>query len=280
MVSGLKNDSRVKKKQKIVFAKDKKQAVIAMLVIFVFLGNSVRMIVEHYQKEAREKALLAQAAKTPMDQTIAGMDAMNAPIADPAEQAQPSKEEIKQDMDKTANDIYMETVKIKNREKSLLKSQEDVAITPKDLKLNRNIKRVSIVVANSGRTNPFLPESESLPASLAYLTSPPQTVPENSEAGEVMSTTISGILFDKYSPSAIINISGADYLVKKGDIINGYKILAIEKNLVLVKLGNNTYKAGVGELLAKTGLNYNTIANLNKKFGGNNVTINVKKKGY
>ncbi len=84
---------------------------------------------------------------------------------------------------------------------------------------------------------------------------------------------------DKYSPSAIINIEGSDYLVKRGDIINHYKVLYIGKNDVIVQLGKNIYKAGVGELLSPTDLNYNTIANLNKKFGGNNVQISVKKKG-
>lgn len=144
-------------------------------------------------------------------------------------------------------------------------------------------KTIKIAVTEGGRSNPFLPDSENvLPASLGNLslTYPPEQLATGSEASKVMDTTISGILYDKYSPSAIVQFGGSDYLVKKGDIINKYRVLAIYKDKVVVQLGKNIYKAGVGELLELDKVNYNTIANLEKKFGGNNVSINVKKKGY
>lgn len=76
-------------------------------------------------------------------------------------------------------------------------------------------------------------------------------------------------MFDKYNPSAIINIEDTDYLVRSGDVINGYKILAISPQTVTVQLGSNIYKAGVGEIVTKDeGLNYNQVSNLSKKFGG------------
>ena len=100
------------------------------------------------------------------------------------------------------------------------------------------------------------------------LISPPETVVENSEAAKIMDTVVSGILYDKFSPSAILNIDGNDYLVKKGDTINNYKVLAIAQNSVTVKLGNNTYTAGIGELLTEGSVNYNDVSNLSKKFGG------------
>ena len=53
---------------------------------------------------------------------------------------------------------------------------------------------------------------------------------------------ISGILYDKFSPSAILNIEGTDYLVKKGDVVNNYKVLNILEDSVTVKLGENVYK--------------------------------------
>jgi hypothetical protein len=83
-----------------------------------------------------------------------------------------------------------------------------------------------------------------------------------------MDTIVSGILYDKFSPSAILNIEGSDYLVKKGDVVNNYKILNISQDSVSVKLGNNTYKAGIGEILTEGSINYNNVSNLNKKFGG------------
>jgi hypothetical protein len=65
-----------------------------------------------------------------------------------------------------------------------------------------------------------------------------------------------------------LNIEGNDYLVKKGDTVNNYKILNIAKDSVTVKLGSNTYKAGIGEILTEGQLNHSNIPNLNNKFGG------------
>lgn len=150
--------------------------------------------------------------------------------------------------------------------------------------VKRGGKTIKISVAEGGRVNPFLPSSENmLPASLGNITlsyPPDQLAGKNSEASKVMETTISGILYDKYSPSAIVKFGGSDYLVKKGDVINKFKVIAINKDKVVVQLGKNVYRAGVGELLEQDKINYNTIANLEKKFGGNSVSINVKKKGY
>ncbi len=100
------------------------------------------------------------------------------------------------------------------------------------------------------------------------LVEPPEVLGESSEAARVMDTIVSGILFDRYSPSAIINIEGNDYLVKKGDVVNGYRVLNIAQDSVTVKLGNNTYKAGIGEILTEGTIHYNEVSNLNKKFGG------------
>lgn len=100
------------------------------------------------------------------------------------------------------------------------------------------------------------------------LIEPPETVGAGSDAARVLDTIVSGILYDKYSPSAILNIEGNDYLVKNGDVINNYKVVAINQDSVTVKLGSNTYKAGIGEILTDGDVQYNTISNLNKKFGG------------
>ncbi len=100
------------------------------------------------------------------------------------------------------------------------------------------------------------------------LIEPPESIVDGSEAARVMDTIVSGILYDKYSPSAILNIEGNDYLVKTGDVVNNYKIVAINQDNVTVKLGSNTYKAGIGEILTEGDVQHNTISNLNKKFGG------------
>ena len=123
------------------------------------------------------------------------------------------------------------------------------------------------------KANPFLPYKElkdraTLDVPGFSLVEPPEVLNETSEAARIMDTNVSGILYDKFSPSAILNIEGNDYLVKKGDVINNYKILNIMPDSVTVKLGENVYTAGIGEILTSGVINHNEVSNLNNKFGG------------
>lgn len=137
---------------------------------------------------------------------------------------------------------------------------------------------ISISVENMGRANPFLPPGEaaariaSIPReALQYDLLPPLEEPEADKAAStVVTTKVSGIMYDKNSPSAILNVNGSDYLVRSGDVLNGYKVLSIGRSVVTVQMGANVYKAGVGELIAEgeKGINYNQVANLSSKFGG------------
>lgn len=138
-------------------------------------------------------------------------------------------------------------------------------------------KMVAVSMDAVGRANPFVPATESFAQEVVTtnqlpkfeLVEPPMGSDTDSDAAKVVTTKISGIMFDKYNPSAIINIEDTDYLVRSGDVINGYKILAISPQTVTVQLGSNIYKAGVGEIVTKEdGIKYNQISNLSKKFGG------------
>lgn len=140
---------------------------------------------------------------------------------------------------------------------------------------------VSVNVDNLGRANPFLPPGEvtysgkttGVPQErLTYDVLPPLESPApDVSARRVVSTRVSGIMYDKTSPSAILNVDGLDYLVRSGDVINGYKVLSIDKSIVTVQVGSNVYKAGVGQLVedaSQGAVNYNQVANLSDKFGG------------
>ncbi len=134
-------------------------------------------------------------------------------------------------------------------------------------------KMVSLTVEDYGRANPFLPEHEVVVKIVSNpygnnLIAPPESIVSGSEASKVMETKISGIMYDASSPSAILNIEGEDYLVRAGDYINNYKVLAISKDLVTVQLGSNVYKAKVGEVIQEGEINYNNVYNLEQKFGG------------
>ena len=133
-------------------------------------------------------------------------------------------------------------------------------------------KMVSLSVEELGRSNPFLPSSESFTDLRKYgfeLMAPPETIAEDeAEAVKVMTTKVSGIMYQPNNPSAILNIEGEDYLVRSGDYINNYRVLSIDKDMVTVQLGVNVHKARVGEILSDSTMNYNNVYDLENKFGG------------
>ena len=138
-----------------------------------------------------------------------------------------------------------------------------------------SVKKSTISIpTGTVKANPFMPyrsfneEPIALDVPEISLVAPPEAIDENSAAARVMDTIVSGILYDKFSPSAILNIEGNDYLVKKGDVVNNYKVISIMQDSVTVKLGSNTYKAGIGEILTEGSLNHNDVSNLSNKFGG------------
>lgn len=253
------------------FAENEQQAITAIVILSLFVANGFYLITKGIIDQMPVETIAQTNPVDPAVQTPAPVDNSTA----------------NQNLAQDANNIYSQTMNLQtptantNPSVEVAPSSDEIEIISKGKTTKFSGKMVTIPVGSSGRSNPFLPASENIsPSSLAYLTAPPETLPVGSDAGKVMTTVISGILYDKYNPSAIINIEGTDYLVKRGDIINRYKVLSITKTQVIVQLGKNIYQAGVGELLSQTNINYNTIANLNKKFGGNDVSINVKKKGY
>ena len=162
---------------------------------------------------------------------------------------------------------------------NVTKLGDEAAIAPDDEtsaleKNNGDASTVAMSIVDMGRSDPFLPGNEVIvkqkpkpPKYANFLTPPPESIIVDSTATDVMTTKVSGIMYDKFNPSAILNISGSDYLVRTGDIINGYKVLSIGKDTVTVQFGANVYKASVGELFTGEGINYNTVSNLENKFG-------------
>ena len=170
--------------------------------------------------------------------------------------------------------IFMTVPKI-----TCLEPGETISITGSPIAATAGKKDVISIPTGIVKANPFVPyrtlgNEVKRPTELVNdipkfdLIAPPEKLATDSDAEKILSTTISGILYDKYSPTAIIKIDGNDYLVKKGDKVNKFTVVAIEKDSVTVKTGNNTYKAGIGELLTDSSVNYNDVSNLNKKFGG------------
>lgn len=274
---------------KMAFAKNKNELVLAVAVLIVFFVIITFNIVKYFQNQTPPSTVSSQTAQDLALQQRKNLEAMGNPNAMSSEEPMINPNQMDSQMGGTipvapGEENGSSTVQTSPSQMGNTSSDDGIDVISRKNLIKGKQKRVLISVDNSGRQNPFLPANEMTSiagiSNLPYLTPPPETLPIQSDAGKVMTTTISGILYDKYNPSAIINIEGTDYLVKKGDTINSYRVLSIRKTEVIVQLGKNIYKAGVGELLTQTNMNYNTIANLNKKFGGNEVSINVKKKGY
>ena len=117
-----------------------------------------------------------------------------------------------------------------------------------------------------GRLDPFNPANSS--GQLFDVLMPPSNPAPDTDAQQLMTLKISGIMYTPDSPSAIINIAGSDQLVRTGDKFNGFSVTGITKDKVTVKNGSNSYTASVGEYLNLEAVGVNAIPNLNKKFAG------------
>ncbi len=155
----------------------------------------------------------------------------------------------------------------------LIASNSDKASEGKEVLTS---KKAVVDIDDKIIVNPFLPVSE-INAKKQKVTKPnpnyilpPATVGADSTAKLLLGTIVAGIMYDQYSPSAIIKINNTDYLVKRGDVINGYQILSIKPKTVTIKLNSNVYEAPVGVILASLQASNNTsTVNLNNRFGGN-----------
>lgn len=177
----------------------------------------------------------------------------------------------------TQEELPKDTVKVGDDGVNGAIAPDDVSIVADQTAKNQNM--VSMSVEDIGRSDPFLPAGEAVvskpkPKYSFDLLPPPESITVDTTATEVISTKVSGIMYDRFNPSAILNISGSDYLVRTGDVINSYKVLSIGRDQVTVQNGANIYKAGVGEMFTGEGVNFNTISNLESKFGGRKNSAN------
>ena len=110
------------------------------------------------------------------------------------------------------------------------------------------------------------------PYSFNLPTPPTSLADASSDAAKITRTKVVGIMYNKTSPSAIINVDERGYLVRQGDQIIGqeYKVLQINPSWITVGLGTNIYSASIGELFSRDQLDnaQNDVYNLRSRFGG------------
>ena len=101
---------------------------------------------------------------------------------------------------------------------------------------------------------------------------PTSLASKDAAAAKITRTKVVGIMYNKTSPSAIINVDNKDYLVRQGDKIMGqeYKVMQINPSWITVGLGSNIYSASIGELFSRDDLDRtrNDLYNLRNRFGG------------
>lgn len=181
-------------------------------------------------------------------------------------------------------ELPKESVKVGNDGVNAAIAPDDVTIVSQQTDAKKE-STVAMSVEDTGRSDPFLPEGQhqtiaKAPQGNFDLLPPPETITVDTQATEVITTKVSGIMYDRINPSAILRISDSDYLVRTGDVINGYKVLSIGKETVTVQYGANVYKAGVGELFSGDGIKFNTVSNLESKFGGRKNMANTNRSRY
>lgn len=173
----------------------------------------------------------------------------------------------------------MDVSQVLKQEPSTAQNKDIEQATPvSQVNSNENEEKVIISINNFGRTNPFKPFHEtSLIANtgLPNLPPPPTYNPEvDPGITKLLEIKVSGILYDPEGASkssAIINVNENDYLVHKGDLLFEYFIKDITKEKVVIKYGDNVYKAGIGEIIGE--VNSDPVRGIDKRFGGSNKRI-------
>ena len=138
-----------------------------------------------------------------------------------------------------------------------------------------NDEMVVVNVVNFGRKNPFKPYKKfsmvngdlAIPADIP---SPPMFDPNaENQLKNLMQAKVNGILYDPSGNSvAIINVKGADYMVRQNDSIYGFYIERVTKNKVTISCGNNKYNVSVGQVIGQNDINYDPVVRGNQNFGG------------
>lgn len=155
------------------------------------------------------------------------------------------------------NNLTQEDLTQRQEENIPVINEEEVnEVKPEEAKPEVEKKQV-INVIPTGRSNPFMPIAKyaktTIPdTSVLYdkvgVPKPPETYGiQQEETMQMMTIAVSGIMYDEVKPSAIITYNDNDYFVQKGDRLDNYKIIDIARNHVTIALGNNTYRANVGE---------------------------------
>jgi len=164
-----------------------------------------------------------------------------------------------QDLQNRNDQAIQEETSIQEEENiPVVNEDEAQEIVPEDTTKEESEAKTKVVqVHNTGRINPFQPIGKYLTVTVPKTTlnydgsgvpKPPEEYGiEDVNTRKMVTITISGVMYDNVSPSAIITYDNDDYFVQKGDKLDEFSILDIGQGFVIIGLGKNTYKASIGE---------------------------------
>jgi len=173
------------------------------------------------------------------------------------------------------SDNYSQKIKEQQAKSKINSIKGQYNNTNTALATNPDDKMVVINVVNFGRKNPFKPY-EKVSMTKGNLSKPidippPPTLDPTmaTQLQDLVSAKVSGILYDPNGKSvAIINVKGADYMVRRGDSLFGYTVRSIGKTSTSIAYGNNVYEVNVGDVIGQESINYDPVQRQNQSFGG------------
>lgn len=168
-----------------------------------------------------------------------------------------------------------------NQQPAPLPTEDEMSVDgllDQNLQQNDNDNSIMVSYAKPSRENPFKPLIDIISGDNNFaligdeeyeILEPPVASTPDENLTKLLQTQISGILYDDESPSAIVNLNGADQFVKVGDEISGYTIDSITKDKVQISYKDNSYVAAVGQLFTRGSLEKQpAVVNLENKFAG------------
>jgi len=139
---------------------------------------------------------------------------------------------------------------------------------------------VIVNVVNFGRKNPFKPYKKysvvtgdlGIPSDIPP---PPMFDPAaENNLKNLLAAKVNGILYDPNGKSvAIINVKGADYMVRQNDSIYDFYIRNITKSNVTITYRNNAYSVKVGQVIGQDAINYDPVVRNAQNFAGMNYRL-------
>ena len=245
--------------------------LVVLIAAGVFYGSQFLTQNEAVAKASKAELDLPKTPQREMNNITQEQLEQRQQIAQQAPQEQQPAPEVPVVNEQQASEVTAQEEEAKKEEEKIEEKKQVVHLVP------------------TGRDNPFMPiqkyATSSIPdTAVMYdrsgIPKPPDSYGEKEkEVSDLMSISVSGIMYDSVKPSAIITHDDNDYFVQKGDKLDDYRIVEIGKTYVMIALGQNVYKANIGEEFKIDTKQYGIAEYIPPKNGGGKQYYSVSDRG-